>query len=169
MVMDAKYPLESIGQLYGDRADYVDLGFCKNGFDELKNQWGLWGFTTQDITAKPQPEPVRWSKTGGTGTAEQPIRARIEAITSRPMLLAAVGRAAQSGGQTTLALTPLHGKANLIEPLIANIHAALRFVKEAAEQIKSADPWSLLLRYVDHKIAPMIGPFSPPTAVTGTG
>jgi len=63
----------------------------------------------------------------------------------------------------------LHGKANLIKPLIANIHAALRYVKEAAEQIKSADPWSLLLRYVSDKIAPMIGPFMPPNAVTATG
>jgi len=37
------YPLESIGQLYRDRAD------AENAFDELKNQWGLGGFTTQDI------------------------------------------------------------------------------------------------------------------------
>jgi hypothetical protein len=43
MVTDVKYPLEAIGQLYRDRAD------CENGFDELKNQWGLSGFTTQDI------------------------------------------------------------------------------------------------------------------------
>ena len=43
MVTDVTYPLESIGQLYRDRAD------CENGFDELKNQWGLSGFTTQDI------------------------------------------------------------------------------------------------------------------------
>jgi hypothetical protein len=46
MVTDVKYPLESIGQLYRDRAD------CENGFDELKNQWGLSGFTTQDINLK---------------------------------------------------------------------------------------------------------------------
>jgi hypothetical protein len=85
----------------------------------------------------------------------------MEAITNRPLLLAAVGRAAQSGGQTTLHLTPLHGKANLIKPLIANIHAALRYVKEAAEAIKSTDTWSLQLRYVSDKIVPMIGPFSP--------
>jgi Transposase DDE domain len=43
MVTDAKYPIEAIGQLYRDRAD------CENGFDELKNQWGLSGFTTKDI------------------------------------------------------------------------------------------------------------------------
>ena len=37
------YDLAAIGQLYRDRCD------CENGFDELKNQWGWGGFTTQDI------------------------------------------------------------------------------------------------------------------------
>jgi hypothetical protein len=165
MVTDAKYPLESIGQLYRDRAD------CENGFDELKNQWGLSGFTTQDInrcqtTARACALVYNWWS-WYCRTANP--NARMEAITSRPLLLAAIGRAAQSGGQTTLYLTPLHGKSNLIKPLIANIHAALRYVKEAAEQIKSTDPWSVLLRYVSDKIAPVIGPFHPPTAVAATG
>jgi hypothetical protein len=35
--------LQSIGQLYRDRAD------CENGFDEIKNQWGWGGYTTHDI------------------------------------------------------------------------------------------------------------------------
>ena len=42
-VTDVDYPLQAIGQLYRDRAD------AENAFDELKNQWGLGGFTTQDI------------------------------------------------------------------------------------------------------------------------
>lgn len=66
-------------------------------------------------------------------------------------------------------MTPLHGKADLIKTLIANIQAALRYVKGAAEQIKSADPWGLLLRYVSDKIAPNIGPFRPPTTIAATG
>jgi hypothetical protein len=33
----------TLGQLYRDRAD------CENDFDELKNQWGWGGFTTQDL------------------------------------------------------------------------------------------------------------------------
>jgi hypothetical protein len=43
LVTDVSYPLEAIGQLYRDRAD------AENAFDELKNQWGLGGFTTQDL------------------------------------------------------------------------------------------------------------------------
>jgi len=43
LVTDVSYPLETIAQLYRDRAD------AENAFDELKNQWGLGGFTTQHI------------------------------------------------------------------------------------------------------------------------
>ena len=43
LVTDVAYPIESVAQLYRDRAD------AENAFDELKNQWGLSGFTTQDI------------------------------------------------------------------------------------------------------------------------
>ena len=43
LVTNSSYTLDTFGQLYRDRAD------CENGFDELKNQWGWGGFTTQDI------------------------------------------------------------------------------------------------------------------------
>ena len=43
MLLDVACQLESIAQLYRVRAD------AENAFDELKNQWGLGGFTTQDI------------------------------------------------------------------------------------------------------------------------
>lgn len=43
LVTDVAYPIEAVAQLYRDRCD------CENGVDELKNQWGLSGFTTQDI------------------------------------------------------------------------------------------------------------------------
>jgi hypothetical protein len=165
MVTDVAYPIEAIGQLYRDRAD------CENGFDELKNQWGLSGFTTQDInrcqtTARACALVYNWWSwycRAATPTA------RMEAITSRPLLLAAVGRAAHSGGQTTLYLTPMHGKTKLLKSLIANIHAALQHVKAAAEQFKSVDRWATLLRYISDRIAPAIGPFSSPAALPETG
>jgi len=165
MVTDAKYPIEAIGQLYRDRAD------CENGFDELKNQWGLSGFTTHDInrcqtTARACALVYNWWS--WYCRAAHP-GARMEAITSRPLLLAAVGRAAHSGGQTTLYLTPMHGKANRLKPLIANIHAALQHVRAAAEQFKSADRWGLLLRYMNDKIAPSLGPFRPSIGLPATG
>lgn len=44
LVADCPYPLESVAQLYRDRAD------AENAFDELKNQWGWGGFTTRDMS-----------------------------------------------------------------------------------------------------------------------
>ena len=165
MVTDVAYPIEAVAQLYRDRAD------CENGFDELKNQWGLSGFTTQDInrcqtTARACALVYNWWS--WYCRAANP-KARMEAITSRPLLLAAVGRATQSSGQTTLYLTPLHGKADLLKSLIANIQAALQHVKAAAEQFKTKDRWAVLLRYVSDKIAPVIGAFRPLKALPGTG
>jgi hypothetical protein len=88
LVTDVAYPLESIGQLYRDRAD------AENAFDELKNQWGLGGFTTQDINrcqtvARACALVYNWWS--WYCRAAHPT-GRLEAITSRPLLLAAVAR-----------------------------------------------------------------------------
>jgi len=81
LVTNSSYPLESIpptdedlsvgapsmAQLYRDRAD------AENGFDELKNQWGWGGFTTQDIErCQTSARAGRWFTTGGAGTAARP-------------------------------------------------------------------------------------------------
>ncbi len=165
LVTDVNYPLEAVGQLYRDRAD------CENGFDELKNQWGLSGFTTQDInrcqtTARACALVYNWWS--WYCRAADPT-ARMEAITSRPLLLAAVGKAASHAGQTTLYLTPMHGKTNHLKSLVANIRKALQHVRVAAEQFKATDPWAALLRYVSDRIAPVIGPFRPPAGLPATG
>ena len=164
-VTDLDYPLEAIGQLYRDRAD------AENAFDELKNQWGLGGFTTQDINrcqtvARSCALVYNWwswycraAHPGG----------RLEAITSRALLLAAVGKAASHANQTTLYLTPLHGRADIVKRLIANIGAALQHVKAAAEQFKDLDRWGCLLRYISDRIAPVIGPPTPPVTLSATG
>ena len=158
-------PLEGIGQFYRHRAD------CENGFDELKNQWGLSGFTTHDInrcqtTARACALTYNWwSRYGRVAYST----ARMKAITSRPLLLAAVGRAAHSGGQTTSYLTPLRGNAHLLKSLIANIHADLQHFQAAAEQFKTIDRWAVLLRYVSNKIAPTLGPFRPSMGLLETG
>jgi len=165
MVTDVAYPIEAIGQLYRDRAD------CENGFDELKNQWGMGGFTTQDLnrcqtTARACALVYNWWS--WYCRAAKP-GARMEAITSRPLMLAAVGKAASHAGRTTLYLTLLHGKAHILKPLIANIRAALRHVRATAEQFKTKDPWAAMLRYISHRIAPAIGPVKPTNGLLGTG
>ena len=79
---------------------------------------------------------------------------RLEAITSRPLLLAAVGKAASHAGQTTLYLTSIHARTDTINQLLINIRAALQHVRQIAEQFKDVDRWGTLLRYVCQKIAP---------------
>ena len=142
--------------------------------NQLNNQRGMSGLTTQDInrcqtTARPRPEPARWSTTnGGAGTAARPTRqhawrpSRAGRCCWRPW-------AAHSGGQTALYLTPLHGKASILQPLIANIHAALQHVRAVAEQFKTNNRWAVMLRCVSDRIAPTLGPFRPPTGLPATG
>ncbi len=99
------------------------------------------GFTTQDInrcqtTARACALVYNWwswyCRTANPS-------ARMEAITSRPLLLAAVGKAASHAGQTTLYLTPMHGKASILKSLVANIRVALQHVRVTAEQFKTTD------------------------------
>lgn len=148
LVTNTEYDLHAIAQLYRDRAD------CENGFDELKNQWGWGGFTTQDIercqTAARSVALVYnwWSWYCRTAKPD----ARMEAITSRPLLLAGVGRAVKHAGQTTLYLTAMHAASQHLMNLIANIHNALAHVKAVAEQLHKVDRWHVLLKHIVAKI-----------------
>jgi Transposase DDE domain group 1 len=148
LVSDVGFPLESIAQLYRDRCD------CENGFDELKNQWGLGGFTTQDIarcqtTARAGALIYNWWS--WYCRAAHP-GARLEAVTSRPLLLAAVGKTTSHAGQTQLYLTPLHAKVDTIKSLVVNVRAALGHVARCAEQFPKLDRWRELLRYICARI-----------------
>ena len=150
LVTNADYRLESIAQLYRDRCD------CENGFDELKNQWGLSGFTTRDLNRSQTTARAGALIYNGWSwycRAAHP-GGRLEAITSRPLLLAAVGKAASHAGQTTLCLTSMHARTDTINHLLVNIRAALRHVRSTAEQFKDVDRWGTLLKYVCQKIAP---------------
>ena len=165
LVTNVTYPLEAMAQLYRDRAD------AENAFDELKNQWGLGGFTTQDLNrcqtvARSCALVYNWWS--WYCRAAHPT-GRLEAITSRPLLLAAVGKAASHANQTTLYLTPLHGRADVLKRLIANVGAALRHVRATAEQFKDLDRWGCLLRYISDRIAPIIGPPRPVAGLPAAG
>ena len=165
LVTNAQYDIAAIGQLYRDRCD------CENGFDELKNQWGWGGFTTQDmhrsqITARAVALVYNWWS--WYVRAANP-NARREALTSRPLLLAAVGRATSSANQTTLYLTPMHAEVGLIKSMIANVHAAIQHVRRAAEQLPRLDRWATLLAYICQRIVGQIALPTPPPALPAAG
>jgi len=165
LVSNAPYEIGAIGQLYRDRCD------CENGFDELKNQWGWGGFTTQDMhrsqmTARAVALVYNWWS-WYVRAANPP--ARREALTSRPLLLAAVGRACHHAGQTTLHLTPMHAETGLIKSMIANVQAAIRHVKAIAQQLPSVDRWATLLHYICRRIVGQNGLPTPPPALAAGG
>jgi hypothetical protein len=148
LVANSSYPLESMAQLYRDRAD------AENGFDELKNQWGWGGFTTQDIErcqTSARAVALIYNWWSWYCRAAKP-EARMEAITSRALLLASVGRASQHAGQTTLYLTPMHAARTTLMVLIANVRAAISHVKRVAEQLPTMDRWQTLLNYIVARI-----------------
>jgi len=148
LVTNTTCDVQAIAQLYRDRAD------CENGFDELKNQWGWGGFSTQDIercqiSARSVALIYNWWS--WYCRAAKPD-ARMEAITSRPLLLAGVGRAVKHAGQCTLYLTAMHAAGKCLISLISNIRQALAHVKTSAEQLPSIDRWHALLNYIVSKI-----------------
>jgi len=155
LVTNSAHPLAAFGQLYRDRAD------CENGFDELKNQWGWGGFTTQDIErcqSSARAVALVYNWWSWYCRAAKP-GARMEAITSRGLLLAGVGRAVKRGGQTTLYLTPMHAAKDKVLALIANVHGALSHVKAVAEQLPGCDRWKSFVDYVVAKITRTLPPW----------
>ena len=57
----------------------------------------------------------------------------------------------------------------MLKRLIANIGAALRYIRATAEQFKDLDRCACLLRYVSDRIAPVVGPPSPVTGLLAAG
>jgi len=148
LVTNADYPLEAMGQLYRDRAD------CENGFDELKNQWGWGGYTTHDIercNLSARAVALIYNWWSWYVRLAHP-KTRLEAITSRPLLLSGVARLTQHAGQSRLILTLTHAAGDQIKAMITNIRAGLDHVRANAPQLPKADCWRALVRYIVDKI-----------------
>ena len=87
----------------------------------------------------------------------------------QPTLVAgcAVGRATSHADQTTLHLTPVHAELGLIKSMIANVHAAIRYVRSAAEQLPKVDRWVTMLGYICRRIVGQTAFPTPPPALAG--
>jgi len=131
----------SIGQLYRDRAD------CENVFDELKNQWGWGGFTTRDLK--------RCRLMAGLVALffnwwnlfvrlADPNHHR-EAITSRPLLLQAIGRQTRHAGRTTVTITSSHGEHHRAQKALTRIASFFAQLRKTAEQLTSLERWYRIL------------------------
>jgi len=148
LVTNTDYPLEAIGQLYRDRAD------CENGFDELKNQWGWGGFTTQDLercNLSARAVALIYNWWSWYVRLAHP-KARLEAITSKPLLLAGVGRLTEHAGQTRLLVSLTHAAGDKIKAMIGCIHKGFEHVRATAPQLPKLERWRVLVRYIIEKI-----------------
>ena len=148
LVCNTQYTLPQIGQLYRDRAD------CENGFDEIKNQWGWGGYSTQDIercALSARAVALIYNWWSWYVRLAHP-KSRLEAITSRPKLLAAVGKLTSHAGQQKILLTITHEAASQIKRLVANVHAGLNHVTTIAPQLTKPQRWFALVRYIVEQI-----------------
>ena len=152
------YELRAIAQLYRDRAD------CENGFDELKNQWGWTGFTSQEIKrsalmARHIALIYNWWSL--FVRAAHP-KARREAITSRPMLLHAVGRQTEHAGQSHMLITSMHVAKDAVVSMLTHVHGLLRRIKATAAQLQNAQPWPRIAAFIVAQILACKPPIPPP-------
>ena len=131
----------TLGQAYRDRAD------CENDFDEFKNQWGWGGFTTQDrkrcqVMARCVALVANWWNL--FVRLADPDHHR-EAITSRPLLLTAIGRQTQHAGRTTLHVSSPHGRRGWARQALTRIGAFFAELRQTAEQLTPLDRWYRIL------------------------
>lgn len=150
LVTNTDYEIFSIGQLYRDRAD------AENAFDELKNQWGWGGFTTQDLhRCQLSARAVAlvynwWSLFVRLANPE----ARCEAITSRPWLMASIGCKAQHDGQPRITLTGLHARFEDARARLTRVSALLQgFSSQIAEQFRPEIVWQRVCDYLKQLLA----------------
>ena len=137
---------------------YRDRGDAENNFDELKNQWGWLGFSTHDHARSEMMTLFValvynwWS----LFTRLSAPNKRVEAITSRPLLLHAIGRQTSHSNQSTLTLTSLHAEATKIQAAMKAVTGFLGRIRSTAEQLTSSHRWRLILLAIvrDFPLAP---------------
>ena len=143
MCDQAEHEVLAIAQLYRDRAD------SENVFDELKNQWGWGGFTTHDLArcrlaARMIALVYNWWNI--FVRLAEPDK-HLEAITSRPLLLAGIAERTRHGRQTTLRITSTHGRAGWAERVLTGVARFLRGLIDAAEQLTIDQRWARILAH----------------------
>ena len=91
-------------------------------------------------------------------------KSRLEAKTSRPKLLSAVGRLTTHSRINKIVLTLTHEGTHQIKAMIVNIRAFALHIRGAAPQLAGSQRWYALTRYIVNKILPSypIPPFPLP-------
>lgn len=69
----------------------------------------------------------------------------LEAITSRPLMLYAVGKQARHSRKNTLKLTSAHSKSSTVRLVLSKVSRFLSRLYQNAEQLTDLDRWRLIL------------------------
>jgi len=164
LVSTMPYEVASLVPLYRERGD------AENPFDELKNQWGWAGFTTQDmdrcqITARLIAQIYNWWSLYARLVDRERHR---EAVTTRPELLAGVARQTRHAGQTRINISLSHSKTSRIKEKLAEASAFLQGLISTAEQLTNPQRWErILLRIFEKFIQPKLENTGLPAPATG--
>lgn len=126
-------------EIYTLAHHYRDRGDSENNFDELKNQWGWCGYTTQDlkrckIIGKFIALIYDW---WNIFTRLVDPNCHREVVTSRPQLLNATGRLTEHGHQKILTITSTHAKREKIAKTLVMISKFFKSLQQTAEQLSS--------------------------------
>lgn len=157
--MDAD--IYTLADLYRQRAD------AENVFDEIKNQWGWSGYTTHDLARCRLIARIGalvfnwWSIFVGMTFRDR----HVEGITSRPLLLHAVGKKTRHAGQQSLSVTSSHGKREQVQTLLSEGNRFLTRLRSAAEQLNQKQKVLIILSFAFarflkgvHLVAPQFTP-----------
>ena len=121
----------TLGSHYRDRAD------SENNFDELKNQWGWSGYTTNDLhRCRMMARMIALIYNWWTLFVRliEP-NYHLEAITSRPLLLHAVGKQIQHAGHKIIQVCSNHAKFKKVELALSQLSDFFKTLRPCAEQL----------------------------------
>jgi hypothetical protein len=150
--------LRAVAQAYRDRAD------TENMFDELKNQWGWTGFSTEDLKRSQLMARIValiynwWSLFMRLANQDQ----HGEAITTRPLFLQGIARHTRHAQQNHLSLSSLHAKARKVAHLLSSLGRWLKVFRTSAEQLARQARWPELLRHIFRRFCAPAGPIPRP-------
>ena len=116
---------------YRDRAD------SENNFDELKNQWGWSGYTTSDLhRCRLMARIIALIYNWWTIFVRliEPAH-HLEAITSRPLLLHAVGKQIQHAGHKIIQVNSNHAGFKKVQLALSKLSDFFKTLKPCAEQL----------------------------------
>ena len=134
-------PLDSMPTLYAERAD------CENVLDELKNQWGLSGFTTRDlkrckVMARLTALVCNWWNV--FLRIAEPTE-HMEALTSRPEMLHLIASLVTHSGKKVLRFCSHHENATLVKRAFGRLHKVFSCIESTAGQLDRPTVWAIHL------------------------